>query len=162
MTNGRSSAASATPPAAPAATRNASRLLRISLLCAEAAAARGGSHARGGSQWLHASKIDLSCIYAALQLLKTTKLGLAKLKAQQLAACKALASSCVRVGQQFCALLYPSANGSPQQESLRPVHTAEASRSRGLHDAALCNSCCRPPASKREAEQRTKEHALAP
>ena len=52
------------------------------------------------------------------------------------------------------------ANGSPQQESLRPVHTAEASRSRGVNAHATWHLQLTAAAITRETD--TREHALAP
>ena len=156
MTNGRSSAANVAPAAAPAVTSNASRLLRISLplwcsLCKLPVAAH--SCCTRARPICAISRSLFSCS-ASLYAFPCGR-GFA-----QLAACKALASSCVRVGQQFCALLYPSANGSPQQESLRPVHTAEASRSRGVNAHATWHLQLTAAAITRETD--TREHALAP
>ena len=156
MTNGRSSAANVAPAAAPAVTSNASRLLRISLplwcsLCKLPVAAHSCcTRARP----IRAISRSLFSCSASLYAFPCGR-GFA-----QLAACKALASSCVRVGQQFCALLYPSANGSPQQESLRPVHTAEASRSRGVNAHATWHLQLTAAAITRETERRAPESTL--
>ena len=136
-TNGRRSAANVAPAAAPAATSNASRLLRIAALlwcnlCKLPVAAHSCCSVSRPIRAL--DKRFYSCSAQRCTLPAVVAVF------AQLASCKALGSCCVRVGQQFCELLHPSANGVPQQESLRPVHTAEASRSRGVHHAPLCSS----------------------
>ena len=146
-------AASAAPPAAPAVTSNASRLLRIAGCTVSAAGERGGS------QVLHAFATDpyvLKWVSAAALRRAARCFAVAAVFAQ-LAAGKALASTSCGVRQQFVAHRYASAH----VKVARRISATGASVRRETHSACTTTPPLATPAAahhRTHARNRTARH----